>query len=71
MSDEMQKRLVTILAGMLGALLSRPLTDRFIDVPEERGISDDIKEAALKAAVTMASTVIASVLVRQLLRAWR
>ncbi|HZY57567.1 MAG: hypothetical protein M3246_00095 [Actinomycetota bacterium] len=71
MSDEMQKRLVTILAGMLGALLSRPLTERFIDVPEERGIKDDIKEAALKAAATMASTIIASILVRQLLRAWR
>lgn len=67
----MQKRLVTILAGMLGALLSRPLTERFIDVPEERGIKDDIKEAALKAAATMASTIIASILVRQLLRAWR
>jgi hypothetical protein len=71
MSDEMQKRLVTILAGMLGALLSRPLTERFIDVPEERGIKDDIKEAALKAAATMASTIIASILVRQLLKAWR
>ncbi len=71
MSEEAQERLVTILAAVIGAALSGPLISRFVEAPEERGIGGDLKEAAIKAGPTMVSTVIASVLVRQLLRSWR
>ncbi len=71
MSEEAQERLVTILAAVIGAALSGPLISRFVEAPEERGIGEDLKEAALKAGVTFASTIIASVLVRQLVRSWR
>ena len=46
------------------------MSKQFVDVPDERGISDDIKEAALKAAVTMASTILTSVIVWQLTKNW-
>ncbi len=66
MNDETQKRAVTILSTGIAALLSRQLADRFIDVPEERGISDDVKEALLKATFSLVSTVIASIIVRRI-----
>ena len=71
MSEEAQERLVTLLAALMGVALSGPLISRFVEAPEERGIGDDVKEATLKAAVTFASTILASVLVRQLARSWR
>ena len=65
MSEETQKRAITILSTGIAALLSRQLADRFIDVPEERGIKDDIKEAILKASFSLASTIIASIIIRR------
>jgi hypothetical protein len=65
-SEETQKRAITILSTGIAALLSRQLADRFIDVPEERGIKDDIKEAVLKASFSLASTIIASIIIRRL-----
>jgi hypothetical protein len=71
MNEEAQERLVTLLAALMGAALSGPLISRFVEAPEERGIGDDLKEATLKAGVTFGSTILASVLVRQLARSWR
>ena len=65
MSEETQKRAVTILATGIAAFLSNRLSERFLDVPEERGIQDDVKEALLKAGFTLVSTVIASVIIRR------
>ena len=65
MNEETQKRAITILSTGIAALLSRQLADRFIDVPEERGIKDDVKEALLKASFSLASTIIASILIRR------
>ena len=68
MNDETQQRVVTVLAaGMLFAL-SRLVTQRFIRVPERRGVKDDILEAVLKGGTTVISTVLASVIMRRLLR---
>ena len=64
MSEETQKRAVTILATGIAAFLSNRLSERFLDVPEERGIQDDVKEALLKAGFTVVSTIIASVIIR-------
>jgi hypothetical protein len=64
-NDEMQKRAITILSTGIAALLARQLADRFIDVPEERGIKDDLKEAILKASFSLVSTIIASIIIRR------
>ena len=65
MNEETQKRAVTILATGIAAFLSSRLSERFLDVPEERGIQDDVKEALLKAGFTVVSTIIASVIIRR------
>ena len=65
MNDETQKRMITILSSGIAYLLASRVADRFLDEPEERGIGDDVKEATLKAAFSLASTVIASIIVRR------
>ena len=66
MSDEARQRSVTIVAVGIAFVISRYVTDRFIDIPEERGIKDDILEAVLKGTTTATSTILASILVRRL-----
>jgi hypothetical protein len=41
------------------------LAERFIDLPEEPGVWDDIKEELLKAGFTLGSTALASFIVRR------
>ena len=65
MDDETQKRVITILSSGIPYLLASRLADRFLDEPEERGISDDVKEATIKAIFSLASTVLASIIVRR------
>ncbi len=65
MNDEMQKRAITILSTGIAYLLASQLADKFFDEPEERGIQDDVKEALLKAAFSLSSTVIASFIIRR------
>jgi hypothetical protein len=65
MNDEMQKRAITILASGIAYLLASRFADRFLDEPEERGVQDDVKEALVKASFSLASTVIASVIIRR------
>ena len=68
MNDATQQRVMTLLAAGIAYLISHQLTDRFIDIPEQRGIKDDILEAVLKGATTAASTILASIIVRRLFR---
>lgn len=67
MSDKNQRLLVTGISVILSQVLARPLT-RFIgeQIPERRGVRDDIAEAVLKGTTRMAAYFIASVLVRKL-----
>lgn len=67
MSDKTQKRLLTLLSIGISVGLSQPLT-RFIgeEIPERRGIGDDVKEAVLKGLVRAVALVAASIIVRQL-----
>jgi hypothetical protein len=46
-------------------LLANRLADKIIEEPEERGVRDDVKEALLKASFSLASTVIASIIIRR------
>ncbi|CAA9459335.1 MAG: hypothetical protein AVDCRST_MAG58-2258 [uncultured Rubrobacteraceae bacterium] len=68
MNDAMQQRLITILAVAIAYLISQYVTERLIDLPDERGVKDDAIEALLKGVTTATSTILASILVRRLLR---
>jgi hypothetical protein len=60
--------MITLLAAGIAYVISQQVTNRLIDIPEQRGIKDDILEAVLKGATTATSTVLASILVRRLFR---
>jgi hypothetical protein len=68
MSDATQQRVITLVAAGIAYLISHQLTERFIDIPEERGIKDDVLEAVLKGATTATSTILASIIVRRMFR---
>lgn len=70
MSEQMRRRVITFLAAGIGYGMSQLLVNRFINIPEEPGIKDDVLEALLKAGTTATSTVLASIIVRWLLRNW-
>jgi hypothetical protein len=67
MSDETQRRLLTVLAIAIAIVLARPV-NRFIaeQIPDRRGMSDDLKEAALQGLVRAIAFFAASLLVRRL-----
>jgi hypothetical protein len=67
MSDKTQKQLMTLLSIGISIGLSQPLA-RFIDkeIPERRGIRDDLTEAVLKGLIRTVALVVASVIVRRL-----
>lgn len=65
MNDATQQRVITILAAGIAYLISSAVTNRLIDIPDQRGLKDDALEAVLKGATTATSTILASVLVRR------
>jgi len=68
MNDTTRQRMITLLAAGIAYIVSQQVTNRFIDIPEQRGIKDDILEAVLKGATTATSTILASILVRRLFK---
>lgn len=71
MNEDVQKRMITILSGVIAYVISDRLAERYLDVPEEPGIRDDIREAFIKGAFRFASTAAASIIVRQVVsRRW-
>jgi hypothetical protein len=64
-NDETQKRAITILSTGIAYLLASSFADKFLDEPEDRGVADDIKEAVVKASFSIASTIIASMIIRR------
>jgi hypothetical protein len=70
-NDETKQRVVTVLAAGMTFVLSRLVTQRFIKVPVRRGVKDGVLEAVSKGGSTAISTVLASVIVRRLLRGRR
>ena len=67
MSDETQKRAITVLASAVAYLLASRLADSLVEPAEARGIKDDLKEALLSAASSLVLTIVASVVIRRLL----
>ncbi len=68
MNDATQQRMITIAAAGIAYLISSAVTNRFIDIPEQRGIKDDALEAVLKGATTATSTILASIIVRRIFK---
>ena len=68
MNDATKQRVITITAAGIAYLISSMVTNRLIDLPEQRGLNDDALEAILKGATTATSTILASVLVRRFFR---
>jgi hypothetical protein len=66
MDDEVQKRVITVLASVVAYLLASRLSNRFVEQPEARGIRDDLKEALFSAASSLVLTIIASFVIRRL-----
>lgn len=67
MTDDRKKQTIAVLSTALAYLLASRLAARFVDEPEVRGVGDDVKEALFQAAFSLASTVLASLLIRRLL----
>lgn len=68
MNDATQQRIITLLAAGIAYGISHYVADRFIDIPEQRGIKDDVLEALLKGATTATSTILASIIVRRIFK---
>jgi len=67
LSDQAQRRLLTVLALVTAAVLTRPVNRLIAEqIPERRGIRDDLQEAVLKGLVRMAAYFAASLVVRRL-----
>ena len=67
MSDDTQKRLISVLATAIAFVLASRLAEDFLDQPERRGVGDDVKEGLLQASLSLLSTVVASALIRRAL----
>ncbi len=67
MDDETQQRVITLVAAGIAYGISHVVTNRYIDVPDQRGFKDDVLEAVLKGATTATSTILASIIVRRVL----
>ena len=67
MSDQTQRRLLTVLAIVIAMILTRPVS-RYISeqIPERRGVKDDLAEAALQGLVRAAAFFVASLAVRRI-----
>ncbi len=68
MNDATQQRIITIAAAGIAYLISSMVTNRFIDIPDQRGLKDDALEAILKGATTATSTILASIIVRRIFK---
>jgi hypothetical protein len=69
LDDQTQRRLLSVLAIAIAMGLTRPLSN-FIEeqIPERRGIGDDVAEAILQGLVRAVAVLLASVVVRQIAR---
>jgi hypothetical protein len=63
--------MITILSGVIAYAVADRLADRFLEIPDQPGIADDVKEALIKNAFRFASTALASIIVRRVVgRYW-
>ncbi|CAN5714974.1 hypothetical protein BH24ACT18_BH24ACT18_06080 [soil metagenome] len=65
MSDNTQKRLISVLATAIAFVLASRLAEDLVEAPEVRGVGDDVKEALLQASFSLVSAIVASFLIRR------
>lgn len=67
MEDKSQRRMLTLVSTVVALVISQPITNYVAEqIPERRGIKDDLLEAFLQGVVRSASIVVASLVVRQI-----
>ena len=67
MSKDAQKRIVVALSTALAAWAATKVAGTFLSEPEERGGRDDVKEALLQGTFSVAATILASWVIRNVL----
>ena len=67
MDKATQKRIVVVLSTALAAFTATRLASKLVDEPEERGVEDDVKEALLQGAFSVAATIATSLVIRNIL----
>ena len=67
MDKATQKRIVVVLSTALAAFTATRLASKLVDEPEERGVEDDVKEALLQGAFSIAATIATSLVIRNIL----
>ena len=71
MSKDAQKRIVVVLSTALAAWTATKIAGSFLDEPEEREAADDVKEALLQGTFSVAFTLAASWIIRNILsKSW-
>lgn len=67
MQDKTQRQLVTLISTVMALIISQPITNYIAEqIPERRGIKDDLLEAFLQGVVRAVSIFAASLVVRQI-----
>lgn len=67
MGKNAQKRIVLVLSTALAAFTATKVAGRLLNEPEERGVEDDLKEALVQGTFSVAATVAASYVIRNVL----
>lgn len=67
MNEETKKKVISITSTLIASQLGSKLADKLFVEPEVRGVQDDVKEALIKASFSLASTIIASIIIRQII----
>ncbi len=67
MGKNAQKRIVLVLSTALAAFAATKLAGMLVDEPEERGAGDDMKEALVQGTFSVAATIAASYVIRNVL----
>lgn len=67
MNEDTQKKIISITSTLIASQLASRLADKFFVEPEVRGVRDDAKEALIKAGFSLVSTIIASIIIRQII----
>lgn len=67
LQDKRQRQMMTLIATIVSIFISTPITNYVSEqIPERRGIKDDLLEAALEGVVRALSMLAASLAVRQI-----
>jgi hypothetical protein len=67
MNEETKKKVISITSTLIASQLGSKLADKLFVEPEVRGVQDDVKEALIKASFSLVSTIIASIIIRQII----